>query len=95
MSIDACCPNCGHHFIARAQEPLTPAQELERACRERGLPVTIDGRVSEQVAAELLGRAVGTLQNWAYQDQPLPFVKVRGSRTYRLSDIAEMLAGGN
>lgn len=86
---EACCPNCGHHFLPAASAPDV---SLERVCRERGLPVTVDGRVSEQVAAEILGRSPDTLRNWSYADAPLPFVKVRGRRTYRLEDIAQMLA---
>lgn len=83
---EACCPNCGHRIA-----PAVPEQSLERLCRDRGLPVTVDGRVSENVAAEILGRSPDTLRNWSYADAPLPFVKVRGRRTYRLDDIAEML----
>lgn len=92
MTSHIACPNCGHEYVP---ETRTPVQELEVACRERGLFVTVDGRVTEQVAADLLGRAPGTLANWAYSDRPLPFVKVSGRRTYRLSDLAEFLRKGS
>ena len=88
-----CCPNCGHS-LSSPERQSTPAQRLEQACRDRALPVTVDGRVSEQVAAELLGRVPGTLANWAYGSAPLAFVKIRGRRTYRLTDIAEMIDSG-
>lgn len=88
-----CCPNCGHS-LTQPDQPRSPAQRLEQACRDRSLPVTIDGRVSEQVAAELLGRVSGTLANWAYGSAPLAFVKIRGRRTYRLTDIAEFIDSG-
>jgi predicted amidophosphoribosyltransferase len=82
-----CCAACGQPL------PRTGAPDsLERICRERGLPVTVDGRVSEAVAAEILGRAPDTLRNWAYASAPVPFVKVRGRRTYRLQDLAAFLA---
>lgn len=84
-----CCPNCGHRLDAPVESPV---EALERACRDRGVWVSPDGRVSEADAAELLGRATATLANWSYADQPLPFVKVRGRRTYRLADVANMLA---
>ena len=67
---------------------------LERACRDRGVWVSPDGRVGEADAAELLGRATGTLRNWALAEQPLPFVRIRGRRTYRLRDISDFMEGG-
>lgn len=85
-----CCPNCGHPLGLAAESPV---DALERACRERGLWVSLDGRVTEAVAAELVGRAPGTLRNWALGEQPLPFVRIRGSRTYRLTDIAAFMQG--
>lgn len=94
------CPHCGQVFDpAEAQTTPAPAsaeewlERLLETCRERKIPVSWDGRVSEKQAAEFVDRKVDTLQNWAYADQRLPFVKVGNRRTYRLTDIAAYLAG--
>lgn len=63
-------------------------------CRERGYHVLPDGRVSEGVAAELLGIAEGTLANWRYAGTAPKAIRMgsRGSRwSYRLLDLAEFL----
>ena len=52
--------------------------------------VTADGRVHEDVAAELLGRSVRTLEDWARSDK-IPTIRVNRRRTYRLSDIAALM----
>lgn len=65
--------------------------QLERACRERGQWVSHDGRVYDDVAAEILGRTVGTLANWrANGGAGVPFFRAgrRGRVTYRLRDLA-------
>lgn len=64
-----------------------------QTCKDRKIPLTWDGRVSEKQAAEFVSREVSTLQNWSYCDQRLPFVKVGNRRSYRLADIAAYLAG--
>jgi hypothetical protein len=73
---------------ARANARL---DELQLACVAHGYYVTPDGRVREEVAAELLGLAAGTLRNWSYGDSPIPFTSVARRRTYRLSDIAAFM----
>lgn len=65
--------------------------QLERACRERGEWVSHDGRVFDDVAAEILGRTVGTLANWRSNGAAgVPFFRAgrRGRVTYRLRDLA-------
>ncbi|WP_363800062.1 helix-turn-helix domain-containing protein [Lysobacter firmicutimachus] len=79
------CSTCGQPLLT-AVDP----EELERACRERGHLVTSDGRVNEQVAAELLNRSVRTLEDWA-RDGRIPVVRANRRRTYRLSEIARLL----
>jgi hypothetical protein len=67
---------------------------LERACLERGQWVSHDGRVYDDVAAEILGRSVGTLANWrANGGARVPFFRAgrRGRVTYRLRDLAEYI----
>lgn len=79
-----------------APAPASAADWLERmlqTCKDRNIPLTWDGRVSEKQAAEFVSREVSTLQNWSYGDQRLPFVKVGNRRSYRLADIAAYLAG--
>lgn len=94
MTVPSHCPHCGYSLVPREDAVASRLRELEHACQSRGLPVTGDQRVSEQVAAELLGRAPGTLANWAYGDGTLPYTKVSGRRTYRLADIAAFLESG-
>jgi len=65
-------------------------RELREACRRHGHLVTADDRVRENVAAELVGRAAGTLRNWALAGGPLLPVRVAGRRLYRLVDIAKL-----
>ena len=69
--------------------------QFEALCRERGYWISIDGRVSEDVAAELLDRAAGTLRNWrANAGTSVPFFRHRGRVTYRLHDLAKHLEAG-
>lgn len=82
------CPHC--HGTGRAMEP-SPAERLREALERRSVHVTPDGRVSEAVAAELLGRAPGTLRNWQVAGGPIAAVKIRGRRSYYVSDIAAIL----
>jgi hypothetical protein len=86
------CPRCAFRFrLADGDEPTV--EQLERACRERGLTVTVDGRVSESTTAMLVGRAPGTLRNWRNGAGPvLRHYKMHGRYTYRLTDIAAYLA---
>jgi hypothetical protein len=90
MAPKCCCPACGHTFDPAPA--VDPVRALELVCRERGFLVTPDGRVREDVAAQLLGLAAGTLRNWSYGETRLPYVRVARRRTYRLTDIAAQLA---
>lgn len=88
MDDPAFCPCCGQRWPAST--PTVNADDLERDCRARGHMVTADGRVHEHVAAELLGRSVRTLEDWARSEKILT-VRVNRRRTYRLADIAAMM----
>ena len=59
------------------------------AAREAGALVTGDGRVSEPVAASLIGHHKDTLRRWREAGEGPPFFKIGGSITYRLRDVAE------
>ena len=64
---------------------------LEAACREAGAFITGDGRVGEEVAAQLLGLAVGTMANKRSEGVSPPYYRIgcNGHRvTYRLADLA-------
>lgn len=78
------------HCQGTGREPDHLA-DLRDWCEARHVPILPGDRVSEHAAAQMLGRADGTLRNWAYADRPIPFVTVRGRRTYRLADIAAMI----
>lgn len=86
------CTCCGQPLPTG--DPLElAARDLEEACRRAGYLVTPDQRVQEAAAAALLGIATGTLRNWSYGlgPQAVPFVRVGGRRTYRLSDLAKSI----
>lgn len=87
-----CCPTCGQ---PRRPDPAAQREsrvrQLADACREQGHMVTVDGRVREDAAAAVLGLAPGTLRNWAYIEQPLPFTRVARRRFYKLADLVEFL----
>lgn len=73
------------------------AAALAAACREHDLAVSPDGRVTEPVAAFLLGLQPGSLKNRRLRlDGPRhcerPFAGFR--ITYRLTDLAAWLAEG-
>lgn len=83
------CSCCGQPL---PRDALTERlQAFKQWCAENGRWVSADDRVNEDVAAELLGLAPGTLRNWSYVDQPLPIVRVAKRRTYRLRDLAAFL----
>jgi hypothetical protein len=68
--------------------------QLERAARDLGFAVTVDGHVDERAAAALLNRSPGTLRNWRSQHRPLMFRRLGGSRgrvTYPLTELARFL----
>ena len=85
--MNAVCSCCGGTGRVPAADPVA---ELRAWAESRGHVVLPGDRVAEHVAAAMLGREPGTLRNWSYSDRPLPFVTVRGRRTYRLTDIAAM-----
>lgn len=82
------CQCCGQRLPASS--PAINAEDLERGCRDRGHMVTSDGRVHEHVAAELLGRSVRTLEDWA-RSEKIATVRINRRRTYRLADIAALM----
>lgn len=65
--------------------------ELARACRERGLPVSGDGHVSEAAAAALLGLSPFTLRNRRLTDRPIPCRRFGRRIEYALTDLAAHL----
>ncbi len=67
---------------------------LRMSCAERGIVITADGRIGENDAATLLGKASQTLQNWRYGARPLPYSKIGRTVTYHLQDLAAFLDGG-
>lgn len=93
MTSPARCPCCHQPLPIGDTELLNPVEQLERACVDRGYLVTPDQRVTEAVAAELLGRSARTLEDWAREER-IPVVRVHRRRTYRLADIAAILAAG-
>ena len=64
---------------------------LRKACEHAGAFVSGDGRVHEEVAAQLLGIAPGTLANMRRAGTAPAFFRVSGRPTYRLSDLAESI----
>ena len=81
------CPCC-HQVLP---EVRSAGEELRDVLVARGVFVTFDNRVSESVAAELLGLAPGTLRNWSYGDAKLPYTQVARRRTYRLDVLAPLI----
>lgn len=68
--------------------------KLERAARDHGFAVTIDGHVDVRCAAMLIGRSNGTLRNWRCGKSPLRFRRLGGRRGrvgYSLNVIAQFL----
>lgn len=85
-----CCPTCGQPLPQRQEDRVAELAQSYRAwCEERGHWVSADGRVREDVAAQLVDRSPLTIRNWFY-DGRLPGVQImpRGRRTYRLTDLA-------
>lgn len=65
---------------------------LEAWCAEHGRWVSPDKRVREDVAAEILGMAPGTMRNRRAALAPvLPCYQVSGRVTYRLDDLAALV----
>jgi hypothetical protein len=96
VSADVVCPDCGCRFspVADIESRITAkAEELRADLESRGVSVGFDRepRVTEAVAADLLGRAVGTLRNWRYGASPLQHIQIGGRYYYRLKDIASLL----
>lgn len=70
------------------------AARLEEAVKNKGYYITADGRVSEEVAAELIGIAFGTLKNWRHSGKAPRHYKKPVSRcgsSYKIIDIAQWL----
>jgi hypothetical protein len=59
------CPHCGQTLPRDAAGGETdPVEQLQAWCDATGKWYSPDLRVHEDVAAEILGRAPGTLKNW-------------------------------
>lgn len=67
---------------------------LRAAARDAGAFVSGDGRVTEDVAAALLGIAPGTLANQRRAGTGPAFYRVSGRPTYRLRTLAELIEHG-
>lgn len=72
-------------------EPTYSAATLKAWCVENGRLVLPGDRVREDVAALILDRSVGTLQNWRSGERPIPYTSVRGRASYSLCDLADFL----
>jgi hypothetical protein len=83
------CPNCGYCLTDPAPAAVDPVDQLRAWCAERGHWVMEDGRVFEDVAAQILGLSAGTLRNRrSYGSGALPYHRSGGGRiTYRLADL--------
>jgi hypothetical protein len=69
-------------------------RKLAEACRESGVRLSADGRVSEMVAAGLLGLAPGTLKNRRCEGAAPPHYQLagRGGKiSYSLHDLATFI----
>jgi hypothetical protein len=87
-----CCPHCQGTGLLPPTEPGELLEDLKTACRERSYWVSADGKVREDVAADLLGLVPKTLSNWRYGDARLPYIKRAGRPLYSLEDLATYLA---
>ena len=94
------CPTC--NGTGRVPENATSAatthvtvESLRERCAAAGHHVSGDGaRVTEQAAEFLIDVAAGLLRKRRGEGRHvLPFVKISGRYFYRLSDIANLLAG--
>jgi hypothetical protein len=97
-----CCPRCQFRFTVDADGDADPVAaclaELVTRCERAGAyvnPVRQD--VRPDVAAMLLGRSRGTLDNWASAGQGPPFHRVggKGARLYPLEGIARYIVAGD
>jgi hypothetical protein len=76
---------------------LSTLDVFERACRDSGIAVTADRRVSEADATLLLGYAPGSLKNLRTLGAAPPHYRraAGGGRiSYRLSDLAAWVEAG-
>jgi hypothetical protein len=83
-----CCRGTGYEFSLPEAEIEAIADGLRNACRAAGAKIVGDDRVAEATAAMLVGREPGTLRNWRGLHQPIPFRKLAGRVSYRITDIA-------
>jgi hypothetical protein len=61
---------------------------------ELGVPITGDGRVSEEIAAALIGVSVATLADWRRSNEAPPHYRlpINGCRvSYRIHDLATFI----
>ncbi len=82
--------------VRRNAVPLTTADRLTDMCRDGGLFVTGDGRVTEPDAAGLLGYSAGHLKHLRHEGAGPAFhrVGINGHRiSYTLGDLAAWLDG--
>ncbi|HHT41212.1 MAG TPA: hypothetical protein GX000_06190 [Actinomyces sp.] len=71
-------------------DPLSDTlAQLREACAARGLRVTHDEYLPERDAAELLGRAPGTLRGWRAEGRAPEYRRRLGRVEYALTALAE------
>jgi len=88
------CPKCGDEHISASVSIDDKTAELQEACQREGIRGTLDGRVSEEVAASVLGKAPGTLKNWRQAHRPLKYRRSGGRIQYSLRELAMFLLEG-
>ena len=88
------CPECGHHFRDDAELDQLAGElvaEWEQHCAQRG-HLMPQGRVSESVAAELIGQNKLWLANKRRADKGPPVIDLpanRGHFSYSMRALAE------
>lgn len=87
--MSSACPHCHGTGVQLPANPHVLRADFERACIERGIWVSPDGKVRESDAAGLIGLSPKTLRNWRHADRRLPFTTRAGRPLYALDDLAE------
>ncbi len=88
------CPECGHRFREDAAFDMQVAAlvaEWEQRCAQRG-HLMPGGRVSESVAAELLGQRKAWLSDLRNSSKGPPIIRApagRGHFSYDMGELAE------
>lgn len=80
------CPHCGHCL-----ETSSTLADLKAWAEEHGHWIGPSETVTEQVAAQMLGRSENTLRGWRGTDGRLAYTRSGGRIRYRLADLAAFL----